>query len=188
MSEEFRVPVDPNDPKLPSREELVRQRADRRSKYTVGVVWPNGRVSEHVVPPPVNPADEDGARFGADVVAWINGQVAITKRGRALGCMLLADMCSSDGKPELYAHWQEAIHARHHGAIVKGSNLGAVYPPSVLALRASARANGRSGKVFVLGEGYVEASKSDAVASKLKSLGIDTSKSDTEKGEPKKGK
>lgn len=139
--------------------------AAEKLRYTIGVVWPDGRVTEHVVMPAKGGAIV-GDQFGDVPVAWINGGPRITKRFEDRGCRLLADVCQADGVPEKFAEWKQALGLRGKVKIVSPDNL---YPPTVHRLRAASTATVAIDQVFVPGEGLVTATD-DAKAKRIAEL------------------
>ena len=180
------TPDNSSQPELPTPEQARARRAAFRAQHTHFVVSPAGVVTEHIVRPPADPTHENGERHGDDLIAWINGEPALTKRARIKGYRLLREVCEADGCPEKYQMAQQAAQARHHGHVVEGDP-SKIYPPTVMRLRAVA-GKGGTGKVFRVGEGFVEPTKAESIASKLGSLGIDTSKAETDKSDRRGGK
>jgi hypothetical protein len=134
-----------------------KNRLEEKANHTVGVVWPDGRVTEHVCPPP-GEEDEDGQRHGDVPVRWVNGEPAIWKPYRRKGLRMLKEVCELDGVPEVYEAWREVVRARitRPGMPVRGDVMQ-IYPPSVARLREAHRAGGLSdGLAFVIGEGITE--------------------------------
>lgn len=137
--------------------DLAEAKAKRRAetaRHTVGLVWPDGRVTTHVCEPPGEGEDE-GIRTGDTPVRWTNGEPNVWKPYRDRGCRLLKDVCEADGVPERYDAWHQVITAQitKPGIAVRG-DVEDIYPPSVLKLRASAAVGGLSdGMAFVIGKG-----------------------------------
>lgn len=133
----------------------------QRRLYLVGVVWADGRVSEHTVLPPDEDSlfkgSENGRTRGDVVVAWINGEPTIRKGFRDQGCVLLKEVCERDGKPEMFKVWRDTVLARMDGYPIDARD-EELYPPSVLERRRMAGSGGHtSGKVYVPGKGLVDA-------------------------------
>lgn len=139
--------------------------AAEKLRYTIGVVWPDGRVTEHVVLPARDGAIV-GDQFGDVPVAWINGGPEITKRFKVRGCRLLSDVCEADGVPEKFAEWKQALSLRGRVKIMTPEKL---YPPTVHRLRAASKQEVAIDQVFVPGEGLVTATD-DAKAQRIASL------------------
>lgn len=137
-------------------EAFQKQRAEQRLKHLHGVVWPDGHVSEHVVIPPKK--GDVGQRFGDTPINYFNGEVAITRRYKAKGCRLLADVMVEDLGREAgvkaFAHWRDAIRNRGKVAILDPDKL---MPPSVLKRRRESDTGVSEDMVFIAGEGLVPA-------------------------------
>lgn len=149
------------------------QRAEKakRLAHTHGVVWPDGRVTQHYCPPP----DKGlvGQERGDVPAIWINGSVQVTERWRKEGVRLLSDVCREDGVPELYKRWRDAIAL---AGKVKISNHLELYPPTVLRLRREHASGYQEGVVFDAATGKLvpstDATKNDRVAGLLDASGV----------------
>ena len=98
-----------------SLEELSSQKSKRladRAKYTIGVVAPNGVVSEFYCPPPTEPGSDEGAQHGDVPVRWVNGEPNVVKRWKDRGYVLYADLAKADGESEIHDRWKAAVVAR----------------------------------------------------------------------------
>lgn len=146
--------------------------AAEKIRYTVGVVWPDGRVTEHVVRPPREKGALVGEQFGDTPVVWMNGGPTVAKRYSDKGCRLLDEVCRADGCPEKYQQWREVLSLRGR---VKIANVDDLYPPTVHALRRRSDAGVELDKVYIPGRGLVDATedaKADRTASLLDAAGI----------------
>lgn len=134
-------------------EEAKRNRKAEQARNTVGLVWPDGRVTTHVCAPPEE--GDDGIRTGDTPVRWANGEPAVWKPYRDRGCKLLREVCEADGVPERYVAWQQVIAAQimSPGMPIRG-NVEDLYPPTVIARRSSYEVGGNAdGLAFVIGQG-----------------------------------
>jgi hypothetical protein len=195
----------------PPDQALTKEEADRlalqmRAEFTTAVVWDDGRVTEHYVPPTDELAlykqrkiPADGPRRGHTPVRWINGRFQIDAAYVAR-CQLLEDVCKQDGCPERYKQWRAAKYAvivkrqpiRGTGpnGKVTAEDMAQLYPPSVIRLRQVHAAGGvGSGKAFVIGEGETDdpALNRDKVADLMKGAGLGDPRSakDPPKATPK---
>jgi hypothetical protein len=155
-------------------EKHKKQRLEEQAEHTVGVVWPDGRVTEHLCLPP-GEEDEDGQKHGDVPVRWVNGEPAIWKPYKRRGLRTIKEVCESDGVPEVYEAYREVVRARitRPGMPVRGDVMK-IYPPTVARLRDAHRAGGLSdGLAFVIGEGIVEDPEvEDRMAKRAVELGI----------------
>jgi hypothetical protein len=168
--------------------------------HTYGVVWPDGRVSTHVVLPVEleSPLDGDknvGRSRGDSVLQFMMGKVRIRTKFEDKGCRFLSEVCKADGCPEKHDTWLSVIEAREKGYKVQ-AKAEDIYPPTVMRLRSESDRGIIGGVVFVVGRGLVaatqlneeerEAAKLEEVADKLESMGLGRpAKEDAEKA--KKG-
>lgn len=155
-------------------EAAKKKRLEDKANYTVGVVWPDGRVTEHVCLPP-GEEDEDGVRHGDVPVRWVNGEPAVWKPYRRKGLRMLKEVCEGDGVPELYDEWKRVVTARitRPGMPIRG-DVHKLYPPSVIKLREAMVAGGLAdGLAFVIGEGIkADPEIEDRMAKRALELGI----------------
>lgn len=174
-----------------TKEEAERLALQMRAEFTTAVVWDDGRVTEHYVPPTDELAlykkrqiPADGPRRGHTPVRWINGrfQIDATYVDR---CQLFEDVCKQDGCPEKYEQWRAAkfativkrqpIRGTGPNGKVTAEDMEALYPPSVIRLRQLHAAGGvGSGKAFVIGEGEKDdpALNRDKIADLMKGAGL----------------
>lgn len=139
-------------------EAFKKQRADSKWKHTHGCVWPDGRVTEHHVPPPKK--GDVGQRRGDVPLAWFNGEVMVRKRFKKLGCRRLEDVCIADLGQEQgakkYAMWKEALK---HRRTVEIKNPADLYPPTVHKLRRENATGVSEDMVFIPDQGLVPATE-----------------------------
>lgn len=153
-------------------EQVKKTRLEDKARNTHFCVWPDGRVTEHVLEPPEE--GDDGNKTGDVPMAWINGEPAITKRYRKLGCRRLIDVCEDDGEQHKYEALREAVRARILGKPIRG-DVGELYPATVHRLRELARVGGNaSGEAYVIGEGLAPDPElnEEKLRSKLASAGL----------------
>lgn len=132
-------------------EQVKKTRLEDKARNTHFCVWPDGRVTEHVLDPPEE--GDDGIKTGDSAMAWINGEPAIMKRNRKLGCRTLLSVCEADGVPEKYEELRQVVRARILGLPIRG-NVEELYPPTVLELRKRHGAGSSTdGQAFVIGQG-----------------------------------
>ncbi len=154
-----------------------------KAKYTVGVVAPNGVVTEHHCPPPTDNSDV-GQEHGDEVVRWVNGEAQVVKRYAQKGYVLLSALAERDGQPETYALWKKAITARIKGFPLRGDT-DKLFPSSVLARREQFRAGSvaTGGQAFDLDTGEVvddpEAAR-QKLAKRLEEVGVGNPLTDPE--------
>lgn len=160
------------DPELHEYKEKLQE---QQIKYTLGVVWPDGRVTEHVCLPPAKKGAPNGEAEGFTVVQWIEKKPRIRAEFEDKGLRFLEDVCKADGVPEMYAVWKDTVRARILGYRIAATN-DQIYPPTVLELRRRHDSGDHvSGKVFVPGKGLVDAAEVDEaekLADKLESAGL----------------
>lgn len=153
------------EPKHPEAiEESKRISEALRRAHTHGAMWPDGRITEHFCPPPEKGVI--GHQSGDTPLLWMNGRVQVVDRWARKGVRLFEDVCASDGVPELYPRWREAI--AHRGKI-SIRNYTALYPPTVHRLRRESETGHREDVVFDGEQGLIKATP-DAVANRVADL------------------
>lgn len=139
-------------------EGFQKKRAQDRLKHLYGCVWPDGRVTEHIVLPPKK--GDVGPRRGDVPLGWFNGEVQVRKKYRRMGVRRFDDVCITDlGEIEgakKYKQWREAIGLRGR---VEIKNPLELYPPSVLKMRREHASGVSEDMVFVPGQGLVPATE-----------------------------
>lgn len=159
----------------PELHEYKQKLKEQQIKWTVGVVWPDGRVTEHVCPPPAKKGSPNGETEGFVVVQWIEQKPRIRAEFENKGLRMLEDVCRADGVPQLYQVWKDTVRARIEGYRIQATS-EQIYPPTVLELRKRhASGDHVSGKVFIPGKGLVDADEvdeADRLADKLESAGL----------------
>lgn len=128
---------------------------EKRAKYTIGIVAPNGAMNAFYCPPPDDGGDE-GPKNGDVPVRWVNGEPQVTKRYKARGYILYSDLAKADGEPEKAEMWQRSIAQQILGLPLRG-DVNALYSKSVLERRAQSAAGSRGsgGKAFDVEAGEV---------------------------------
>lgn len=128
---------------------------EKRAKYTVGLVTPNGQMMSFYCPPPDDGGD-NGPKNGDAPVCWMNGEPQVLKRYKAAGYVLYTDLAAADGEPEKAERWHQAMAARILGTPIRG-DVDALYSKSVLERRAQSAAGSRGsgGKAFDIDKGEI---------------------------------
>jgi hypothetical protein len=134
-------------------------------------VWPDGRISEHLVKRPKEGLI--GEQQGDVPLLWVNGSVQVTERYKAKGVRMLRDVFAADGEPERFEEYRQAIWARMQGYAIQEPEK--LLPASVLRMRGEAATGVRTDKVFIPGQGLVDATddnKATRVSEVLASTGM----------------
>ncbi len=163
----------------------------KRAKYTVGVVAPNGLISEHFCPPPDDPQAEEGPKQGDCIVRWVNGEPQVAKRWKARGYILYAELAARDGEPEKYEAWRNAVSQRILGLKLRGDLSKTLYSASVFDRRAQYKAGSiaAGGKAYDVESGTViddPEAKRVRLGGLLQEIGVDTSEGEATDSTPAK--
>ncbi len=157
-------------------EENRKKSLELRAKHTIGVVHPNGVISEHFCPPPEKGKDE-GPKTGDSMVRWINGEPQINKRMKNKGFVLYAELAERDGEPQKYEAWQKAVSSRILGLKLRGDIASSLYSKSILDRRARYEAGSveAGGLAYDVEKGEVVEDPEAArlkMADRLKEIGV----------------
>lgn len=148
---------------------------DLKAKYTVGVVAPNGVVTEHHCPPPTDDSDA-GQEHGDELVRWVNGEAQVVKRYAQRGYVLLSAIAKEDGQPETFDLWKKAITARIKGYPLRGDT-SKLFSKSVIERRERFKAGSvaTEGQAFDLEKGEVvddPQAQREKLAKRLEEVGV----------------
>lgn len=148
-----------------------------RAHYTIGLVHPSGTVSEHHVPPPLEPGSDEGEQHGDVPIRWVNGEPNVVKRYKDRGFVLYKDLAAADGESEKHDRWKAAIEARITQKVPLRGNIDTLYSSSVLQRRANSRAGSGAagGMAFDVEAGEVvedPKAKREILADRLAEAGV----------------